>query len=106
MTTTNQLNCLLKYIDSKVMFKELSRGSTVKLCAQDIELLRERCGFRNEQEIAFYIQALESKEFVKSHVLKDCTIPDVSITIDGYIELDMINNPSSSPLSGRTVRGS
>ena len=95
MTTQGKLNGLLRFFDTGVTAREMPQGSKLKLCAQDIEILRVRYGFLNEHELVFYIMGLESEGLVISHFLEQCTVPSVSITIDGYRWLDSIKgNPS------------
>jgi len=84
MTTQQKLDCLLTHLN--VLTPQ--QGDGVSLRAQDITLLCEKCGFKNNAEIAFYIRSLQDEQLVKSHCAKDNTILAATITINGYRRLD------------------
>ena len=88
MTTQQRLDCLLKHFDELAE----SQGDGVSLSAQDIELLMERCGFANRNEIGFYIRSLDDRGLVKSDCAGDNTILQAQITIDGYCHLDTLRS--------------
>jgi len=83
-STRQRLNYILNHFSSRAE----RQGASVRLSAQDIELLKEQCGFKDVHEIAFYIKALESKHLMASNCSVDHTILEASITIDGYCKLD------------------
>lgn len=87
LTTQQKLDCLLKKFDSLAE----SQGDTVSLSAQDITLITEQCGFKNLNEIAFYIRSLGERGLLIPNCAADNTILQASITIDGYSCLDTIS---------------
>ena len=94
MTTQQKLDCLLKHFDSKIE----NQGDGVALVAQDLTLLIEQCGFKNRDEIAFYIRSLDERGLVHSDCAADNTILQARITIDGYCHLDQLRH---GPVAGK-----
>ena len=88
MTTQQKLDCLLKHLDSKIE----NQGDGVALTAQDLTLLMEQCGFKNRDEIAFYIRSLDERRLVRADCAADNTILHACITIDGYCHLDTLRH--------------
>ena len=91
MTTQQKLDCLLRHFDAKAK----SQGDTVQLTAQDLTLLFEQCGFKNQNEIAFYIRALDERGLVDANCSADNAILQAMITIDGYCHLDKLRQGPS-----------
>lgn len=88
MTTQQRLDCLLSHFRDRTD----TQGDSVILSAQDITLLMERCGFKNSDEIAFYLRSLQEKQMLKAECSADNTILKAQITVDGYCHLDTIQN--------------
>lgn len=86
MTTQQRLDCLLVHLDSLAK----NQGDKVRLSAQDITLLCEKCGFSNTNEISFYIRSLGERRLIKERCSADNAILEAQISIDGYCYLDSI----------------
>ncbi len=88
MTTQRRLDCLIEYVDTLAE----RQGAAVSLAAQDVDVLKARCGFADHHEIGFYIRSLEKRGLVVSHCAGDNTILGAQITIDGYCHLDTLRD--------------
>ena len=95
MTTQQRLNCLLKHIDMRAE----RQGAVVTLTAQDITLLMAQCGFQDQNELAFYMESLNSEGLVIAECSADNTLLQAAITIPGYRHLDTLKKrgPMSVP---------
>ena len=84
LSTQQRLDCLLKHIAGL----EPRQGDGASLSAQDITLLQEQCGFKDRNEIGFYLKAMAERGLLINRSSGDYVILGAQITIDGYIELD------------------
>ena len=73
------------------------KGDCIVLEHADIEQMKER-GFKDHNEIAFYIRALDSKGLMTKECSADNIILGGIVTIDGYLcleTLDVQSEPQS-----------
>lgn len=84
MTTHEKLYGLLRY------FADVStrKGDLMMLEAQDVEEVKEKFGFADNNEIGFFLQGLEERGLVKTRIASGYTILGASVTMEGYLCLD------------------
>ena len=81
MTTQERLDCLMKRLDGWMDHQ----GAIVILEPADICLLMEQCRFKCEDELRYYVRALDERGLIRNR--SNRAHISAQITIDGYCYL-------------------
>lgn len=87
MTTQQRLDCLLKQINGLTS----RQGDRVFLTDEHLDRFKDMCGFKDNSEIAFYVEWMEQEGLLEMERHPDNDFIGVKLLIPGYQALDELS---------------